>query len=71
MLDSAGAEPSHHPAWITEPGFDGLRVLVRLDGDDLGLINRNATPQPRCEGLREDMSARPVRHQQSTASVTN
>ena len=45
MLASLAAEPFDHTDWITEPKYDGLRVLVRFDGDELTLISRNRKSQ--------------------------
>ncbi|MBO0700135.1 MAG: non-homologous end-joining DNA ligase [Zavarzinella sp.] len=45
MLASLAAEPFDHPDWIAEPKFDGLRVLVRFDGNRLTLISRNGKSQ--------------------------
>ena len=43
MLASLAAEPFDHPDWIAEPKYDGLRVLVRFDGEELTLTNKNGT----------------------------
>src|SRR5215213_2410067 len=45
MLASLAAEPFDHPDWVSEPKFDGLRVLVRFDGEELTLISRNGKSQ--------------------------
>jgi ATP-dependent DNA ligase len=45
MLASLAAEPFDHPDWIAEPKYDGLRVLVRFDGEELTLISRNGKAQ--------------------------
>jgi bifunctional non-homologous end joining protein LigD len=45
MLASLAAEPFDHPDWISEPKYDGLRVLVRFDGAELTLISRNGKSQ--------------------------
>ena len=45
MLASLAAGPFDHPDWISEPKYDGLRVLVRFDGEELTLISRNGKPQ--------------------------
>src|SRR2546421_7189260 len=45
MLCTLVAEPFDNPAWIFEPKFDGLRVLVRFDGEKLTLLSRNNKPQ--------------------------
>ena len=45
MLASLAAEPFDHPDWISEPKYDGLRVLVRFDGEELTLISRNGKAQ--------------------------
>src|SRR5262245_33849578 len=45
MLASLAAEPFDHPDWISEPRFDGLRVLTRFDGEELTLISRNGKVQ--------------------------
>jgi DNA ligase D-like protein (predicted ligase) len=45
MLASLAAEPFDHPDWIFEPKFDGLRVLVRFDGEEVTLISRNGHSQ--------------------------
>jgi bifunctional non-homologous end joining protein LigD len=42
------------PAWLFEPKFDGLRVLVRSDGETLTLVSRNDKPQ---EGMFPDVAA--------------
>jgi bifunctional non-homologous end joining protein LigD len=41
LVDSAFDDPN----WIFEPKFDGLRVLVRFDGERLALVSRNEKPQ--------------------------
>ena len=45
MLASLAAEPFDHPDWVSEPKYDGLRVLVRFDGEELTLISRNGKAQ--------------------------
>lgn len=45
MLASLAAEPFDHPNWIFEPKYDGLRVLVRFDGEELILISRKGNSQ--------------------------
>src|SRR5436190_5577864 len=45
MLASLAAEPFDHPEWISEPKYDGLRVLARFDGEELTLISRNGKSQ--------------------------
>jgi bifunctional non-homologous end joining protein LigD len=45
MPAALAAEPFDHPDWITEPKYDGLRVLVRFDGEDVALISRNGKSQ--------------------------
>jgi len=45
MLASLAAEPFDHPDWISEPKYDGLRVLARFDGEELTLISRNGKAQ--------------------------
>src|SRR5262249_40084614 len=45
MLATLAAKAFDHPDWIFEPKFDGLRVLVRFDGDRLLLISRNNKSQ--------------------------
>src|SRR5262245_5888359 len=45
MLASLAAEPFDDPKWIFEPKYDGLRVLVRFDGEELTLISRNGKTQ--------------------------
>jgi bifunctional non-homologous end joining protein LigD len=45
MLCTLAAEPFDNPDWIFEPKYDGLRVLVRFDGDELTLLSRNNKPQ--------------------------
>src|SRR3954469_1239090 len=45
MLASLAAEPFDHPDWISEPKYDGLRVLIRFDGEELTLISRNGKSQ--------------------------
>jgi DNA ligase D-like protein (predicted ligase) len=45
MLASLAADPFDHPEWISEPKYDGLRVLVRFDGEELTLISRNGKSQ--------------------------
>jgi bifunctional non-homologous end joining protein LigD len=45
MLASLAAEPFDHPDWISEPKYDGLRVLARFDGRDVALISRNHKSQ--------------------------
>jgi len=45
MLASLTAEPFDHPDWISEPKYDGLRVLARFDDAELTLISRNGKVQ--------------------------
>src|SRR3954465_3562303 len=45
MLASLAAEPFDHPDWISEPKYDGLRVLARFDGEELTLTSRNGKSQ--------------------------
>jgi DNA ligase D-like protein (predicted ligase) len=45
MLASLAAEPFDHADWVSEPKYDGLRVLVRFDGEELILISRNGKAQ--------------------------
>src|SRR4051794_21289412 len=45
MLASLAAEPFDHPDWISEPKYDGLRILCRFDGEELTLISRNGKAQ--------------------------
>jgi len=45
MLASLVAEPFDDPKWIFEPKYDGLRVLIRFDGEELTLISRNGKSQ--------------------------
>jgi len=45
MLASLAAEPFDDPKWIFEPKYDGLRVLIRFDGEELTLISRNGKTQ--------------------------
>src|SRR3954471_17853339 len=45
MLASLAAEPFDHPDWISEPKYDGLRVLARFDGEEPALISRNGKAQ--------------------------
>ena len=39
------AEAFDDPEWIFEPKLDGLRVLVRFDGQQVELLSRNDKPQ--------------------------
>ena len=45
MLATLAAEPFDHPDWVFEPKYDGLRVLIRFDGEELTLISRNGKTQ--------------------------
>jgi bifunctional non-homologous end joining protein LigD len=45
MLASLAAQAFDHPDWVSEPKYDGLRVLARFDGDELTLISRNGKSQ--------------------------
>src|SRR5262245_31737747 len=45
MLATLAAEPFDNPNWIFEPKYDGLRVLIRFDGEELTLISRNGKTQ--------------------------
>jgi DNA ligase D-like protein (predicted ligase) len=61
MLASLAAEPFDHPDWVFESKYDGLRVLVRFDCEELTLISRNAKTQnfqfPEvAEALRKSLS---------------
>jgi bifunctional non-homologous end joining protein LigD len=64
MLCTLVAAPFDHPAWIFEPKYDGLRVLVCFDGHDLTLLSRNAASQniqfPDVVAALRDSLTRPV-----------
>lgn len=45
MLCTLVTAPVDDPAWIYEPKYDGLRVLVRFDGRKLTLVSRNGKVQ--------------------------
>jgi ATP-dependent DNA ligase len=45
MLCTLVGEPFDNPNWLFEHKFDGLRVLVRFDGQELTLLSRNDQPQ--------------------------
>ena len=64
MLASLAAEPFDHPDWISEPKYDGLRVLARFDGEELTLISRNGKSQnfqfPEVAAVLRDALDRPA-----------
>jgi bifunctional non-homologous end joining protein LigD len=45
MLCTLISRPFDDPAWLFEPKFDGLRLLVRFDGRGLSLLSRNGKEQ--------------------------
>jgi DNA ligase D-like protein (predicted ligase) len=45
MLCTLISEPFDDPAWLFEPKFDGLRLLIRFDGRRLSLLSRNDKEQ--------------------------
>src|SRR5262245_19432740 len=47
MLCTLVKEPFDDVGWIFESKFDGMRVLVRFDGEDLVLLSRNQKSQNR------------------------
>ena len=47
MLCTLVDKPFDDPQWIFEPKLDGLRVIVRFDGQRIALLSRNDKPQER------------------------
>src|SRR5438105_9352849 len=45
MMATLVDEPFDDSAWVFEPKFDGLRVLVYYDGRNVRLVSRNDKPQ--------------------------
>ena len=64
MLFTLLAEPFDDPDWIFEPKLDGLRVIVRFDGNDVLVLSRNLASQnfqfPEIVAACEESLTRPM-----------
>ncbi len=41
MLATLVGEPFHHPGWVYEEKYDGIRVIAYKEGDEVTLLTRN------------------------------